>query len=227
MNKQEKILIVEDELKIARFLELELTHEGYEVSIENNGLAGLEKSQAETFDLVLLDVMLPGLSGMEVCRRIRRESSVPVIMLTAKGEVTDKVMGLDIGADDYLTKPFEIEELLARIRAALRRTEAKEPEVNELLVGDLLLDKKTRRVFRGTVEIELTKREFELLEFLMLNEGIVINREQLLEKVWERKYYNSTNSVDVYIRYLREKIDSGYTKKYLHTVRGFGYVIRT
>ncbi len=226
MNKQEKILIVEDELKIARFLELELVHEGYEVSIENNGLDGLQKIQNESFELILLDIMLPGLSGLEVCRRIRKNSKIPVIMLTAKGDITDKVMGLDIGADDYLTKPFEIEELLARIRAALRRNKTNEPEIDEILVGDLILNRKTRRIFRGTVEIELTKREFELLEFLMINEGIVINREQLLEKVWGRRYYTSTNSVDVYIRYLREKIDSGHKKKYLHTVRGFGYVIR-
>ena len=226
MNRRDKVLIVEDELKIARFLELELTHEGYEVSIENNGQKGLEKSQNEPFDLVLLDVMLPGLSGMEICRRIRKKSSVPVIMLTAKSDVTDKVTGLDIGADDYLTKPFEIEELLARIRVVLRRKNTKKPEVDELMVGDLLLSRKTRRIFRGTKEIELTKREFELLDFLMINEGIVINREQILEKVWGWSYYTSTNSVDVYIRYLREKIDSSYKKKYLHTVRGFGYVIR-
>lgn len=227
MKNLEKILIIEDELKIARFLELELSHEGYEVSIENDGLAGLEKSQSEIFDLILLDVMLPHLSGMEVCRRVRKESDVPIIMLTARGEVTDKVMGLDIGADDYLTKPFEIEELLARIRAALRREKTKELEVDELIVGDLLLSRKTRRVFRGADEIELTKREFELLEYLMVNTGTVISREQMLENVWGWSYYNSTNSVDVYIRYLREKIDSHYKTKYLHTVRGFGYVIHS
>lgn len=221
------ILIVEDEIKIARFLELELSHEGYKVSIEQDGLAGLKKLQSEAFDLVLLDVMLPHLSGMEVCRRIRKESNIPVIMLTARGEVTYKVMGLDIGADDYLTKPFEIEELLARMRSALRRGKTKEREDNELIIGDLSLSKKTRRVFRGADEIELTKREFELLEYLMVNEGLVLSREQLLENVWGVNYYNTTNSVDVYIRYLREKIDSRYEKKYVHTVRGFGYAIHS
>ncbi len=225
VGNHEKILIVEDESKIARFLELELSYEGYEVSIEYNGLTGFKKSQSAPFDIILLDVMLPHLSGMELCRRIRKTSDVPIIMLTARGEVTDKVMGLDLGADDYLTKPFEIEELLARIRAALRRKETRGSEVEELAVQMLRLNRKTRKVFREKTEIELTKREFELLEYLMVHAGAVISRKQILEDVWELNYYNSTNSVDVYIRYLREKIDAHHDKKYIQTVRGFGYVI--
>lgn len=222
-----KILIVEDESKIARFLELELKHEGYEVEIASDGRSGLELGLSKNIDLILLDVMLPGLSGIEVCRRIRMESSVPIIMLTAKDDVTDKVAGLDIGADDYMTKPFEIEELLARIRVALnRRIKLSQPKVDMLQIGNLTLNITSHSAFYDKEELALTKKEYELLEYLIRNKNIAITREQMLNNVWDYEYLGDTNVVDVYIRYLRQKIDDKYGIHLINTVRGVGYIIK-
>jgi len=223
-----KILIVEDEPKFARFMEMELTHEGYEVTKAFDGRTGLELAESNEFDLILLDIMLPGLNGMEVLRRLRRTSSVPVIMVTARDSVIDKVSGLDSGADDYITKPFAIEELLARIRTALRKT-GMVGAINEskiLTAGDLRLDVGRRQVTYQGQPIELTKREFDLLQFLLENKGMVISREVLLDRVWGYDYQGETNVVDVYIRFLRGKIDDVFNIKLISTVRGVGYVIR-
>lgn len=222
-----KILIIEDELKIARFLELELRHEGYDVLICGDGRKGLDAALNENVDLVILDIMLPGLNGMEVCRRIRQESQVPIIMLTAKDDVSDKVAGLDTGADDYMTKPFAIEELLARIRVALnRKKHQKEQKYEHLQIGDLKLNVASRSVFYKDEELVLTKKEYELLEYLVRNKNIVLSREQLLNHVWDYEYFGDTNVVDVYIRYLRQKIDEKYGVHLISTVRGVGYIIK-
>ncbi len=223
-----KILIVEDENKIARFVELELSHEGYTVEIASDGREGLNKALAWQPDLIVLDLMLPGLSGIEVCRRVRQESQVPIIMLTAKDDVSDKVMGLDMGADDYMTKPFAIEELLARIRAMLKRqmqtTHAETPQ--KLTVGALVLDPRAYTVTCKSEAITLTKKEFDLLAYLMARAGEVVTRDELLDKVWGYAYAGDTNIVDVYVRYLRTKVDERMGVKYLHTVRGVGYMIK-
>ena len=195
-----RILIVEDEKQIARFLELELQHEGYTVDIVYDGRDGLRAVEQSEPDLVLLDVMLPGINGMELCRRIRQFSEVPIIMLTAKDETTDKVMGLDLGANDYMTKPFEIEELLARIRAALRKKDFSPKQGKKLMIGDLTMDISKHHVIRKNEVIDLTKREYDLLEYLMRNRDIVLSREQILENVWGFDYMGDTNVVDVYIR---------------------------
>jgi len=222
-----KILIVEDETKIARFLELELKHEGYEVLLAGDGRLGLEKALKDNVDLVVLDIMLPGLSGIEVCRRIRLESLVPIIMLTAKDDVTDKVAGLDMGADDYMTKPFAIEELLARIRVALnRKKQAVEPKGDILQIGGITLNLSSHSAYYGEDELVLTKKEYELLEYLMRNKNIALTREQLLNNVWDYEYFGDTNVVDVYIRYLRQKIDEKYGVHLISTVRGVGYIIK-
>jgi len=217
-----KILIIEDEEKIARFIELELGYEGYTTAKAFDGRAGLELAESGEFDLVLLDIMLPQLSGMEVLRRIRRTSQIPVIMLTARDSVTDKVSGLDSGASDYITKPFAIEELLARIRNALRKSL---PEETILFADGLELDTSRRTVSFRDTPIELTKREFDLLHYLLKNKGLVISRETLLENVWGFDYVGETNAVDVYVRYLRGKIDEVFGIKLIRTVRGVGYVI--
>lgn len=218
-----KILIIEDEEKIARFVELELGYEGYTTTKAFDGRTGLELAETGEFDLVLLDVMLPQLSGMEVLRRIRRVSSVPIIMLTARDSVVDKVSGLDSGASDYITKPFAIEELLARIRTALRKTM---PENVVLSASGLLLDMSRHTVTVMGTPIELTKREFDLLHYLLKNKGVVISREALLENVWGFDFTGETNAVDVYVRFLRGKIDEVFDIKLIHTVRGVGYVIK-
>ena len=221
-----KILLVEDEEKLARFVELELRHEGYEVDKAFDGRTGLEMAEGGGYDLLLLDIMLPGLNGIEVLRRLRRTSHVPVIMLTARDAVMDKVTGLDMGADDYVTKPFSIEELLARIRVALRKVNSREQENSVLSCAGLTLDVSRRRVARDGREIELTGREFSLLQMFLENKTIVLTRDQLLEKVWGYEYMGETNVVDVYVRYLRGKIDDPFEQKLLHTVRGVGYVLR-
>jgi two-component system response regulator ArlR len=217
-----RILLIEDEERIARFIELELRHEGYEVAKAYDGRTGLAMAEAGETDLVLLDIMLPELSGLEVLRRLRKSSNVPVIMLTARDAVMDKVSGLDMGADDYITKPFQIEELLARIRAALRKRGADAP----LACGPLLLDSARRMVTAQGQALELTNREFTLLRALMENKSIVMTREALLEQVWGYAYAGETNVVDVYIRYLRAKIDDALGIKLIHTVRGVGYVMK-
>jgi DNA-binding response OmpR family regulator len=222
-----KILIVEDETKIARFLELELKHEGYEVILAGDGRTGLEKALKDNVDLIVLDIMLPGLSGIEVCRRVRQESQVPIIMLTAKDDVTDKVAGLDMGADDYMTKPFAIEELLARIRVALnRKKHTMEVKSDLLQMGELTLNLSSHSAFYGKDELLLTKKEYELLEYLMKNKNIALTREQLLNNVWDYEYFGDTNVVDVYIRYLRQKIDDKYGVRLISTVRGVGYIMK-
>ena len=222
----EKILLIEDEEKLARMVELELRYEGYEVEKAFDGRTGLDRALSGEHELILLDIMLPALSGMEVLRRLRRESQVPVIMLTARDTVVDKVSGLDSGADDYITKPFAIEELLARIRAALRKRPAAPADAPLLTCGSLVMD-----VERHTVEVdgrgvELTRREFDLLRYLLENKERVISRESLLDNVWGFDFVGETNAVDVYIRFLRSKIDEQFGVKLIHTVRGVGYVIR-
>ena len=222
-----KILLVEDEEKLARFVELELKHEGYEVDKAFDGREGLEKAEGGGYDLLLLDIMLPGLNGLEVLRRLRKAGSeMPVIMLTARDAVMDKVTGLDMGADDYVTKPFSIEELLARIRASLRKQSAQKQDSGLLSCGGLTIDVSRHRVTRDGKDIELTGREFSLLQYFMENKTIVLTRDQLLEKVWGYEYLGETNVVDVYVRYLRGKIDDGFDQRLLQTVRGVGYVLR-
>lgn len=221
-----KILIVEDEKQMADFISLELKHEGYEVDICYDGEQGYENAINTNYDIILLDIMLPKINGMEVCRRLRIKKHTPIIMLTAKGDITDKVNGLDIGADDYLTKPFEIEELLARIRVILRRKSQAINQSKIIQVADLKLDLEKKQVSRNDKNIELTKKEYELLEYLMKNNGIVISREKIIETVWNYDFVGDTKIVDVFIRYLRSKIDDGYDKKLINTVRGFGYVIQ-
>ena len=224
----ERILLVEDEEKLARMVELELQYEGYEVEKAFDGRAGLDRALSGEFDLVLLDIMLPALSGMEVLRRLRRESAMPVIMLTARDTVVDKVSGLDMGADDYITKPFAIEELLARIRAALRKrpAQAAEPPRSLLTAGPLTMDTDRHEVSVNGEGVELTRREFDLLRYLLENKERVISRESLLDHVWGFDFVGETNAVDVYIRFLRAKIDELFGIKLIHTVRGVGYVIR-
>ena len=221
----EKILLVEDEEKLARMVELELRYEGYEVGKANTGRTGLDMALSGEYALVLLDIMLPQMTGMEVLRRLRRESAIPVIMLTARDSVIDKVSGLDSGADDYITKPFAIEELLARIRAALRKQPAA-PAVQKLTAGPLVMDVERHEVTVNGQGVDLTKKEFDLLQHLLENKGRVLSREVLLDGVWGFDFVGETNSVDVYIRFLRSKIDESFGVKLIHTVRGVGYVIR-
>jgi len=220
-----RILVVEDDAALSRFLELELTHEGYSVHIAGDGQTGLRDALSEAWDAVLLDVMLPGLSGLEVCRRLRAVSKVPVIMLTARDAVPDRVSGLDAGADDYLVKPFAIEELLARLRACLRRMDAPVAR-GALVVSDLWLDPARRTVTRAGRPLELTKTEFDLLAHLMRHQGIVLTRDALLREVWGYDYLGGSNIVDVYIGYVRAKADAPFGRRLIHTVRGVGYVLK-
>lgn len=223
-----RILIVEDEEKIARFVELELQHEGYETEKAADGRTGLELAENGKFDLCLLDIMLPELNGLEVIRRLRKSSSVPVILLTARDAVMDKVAGLDMGANDYITKPFAIEELLARIRAQLRQGESAHESSNGgvLTAGRLSLDPQRHEVrYAGTL-VELTQKEFAMLELLLRNKDIVLSRETFLERVWGYDYMGETNIVDVYIRFLRAKLDACFGVTLIRTVRGVGYVLR-
>ena len=217
------ILIIEDEKDIARFLELELQAEGYRTEVAYDGVTGLSKFREKNPDLVILDLMLPAKDGIEVAKIIRKTSNVPIIILTAKDRVEDKVEGLDAGADDYLVKPFSIEELLARVRAHLRRVT---PAITgEIRVADLILNLEGREVFRGGRRIELSNKEFELLELLASNPGRVFSRFEIEEKVWPG-YQGGSNVVDVYIGYLRKKLEAGGERRLIHTVRGVGYVLR-
>ena len=222
----DRILIVEDEDAIARFVELELRHEGYEAEKAGDGRTGLELALSGRFDLVLLDIMLPELSGMEVIRRLRRESQIPVIMLTARDTVMDKVYGLDMGADDYITKPFAIEELLARIRTALRKRPHTAERTEQLCCGPVSMDVARHQVTCAGQPVELTGREFDVLKLLLENQQIVLSRETFLTRVWGYDYMGETNVVDVYIRYLRSKLDDAFGFDLIHTVRGVGYVLR-
>lgn len=223
-----KILIIEDEEKLARFVELELKYEGYEVEKSYDGRSGLELVKSSSFDLVLLDIMLPGLNGIEVLRRIRRTSDIPVILITARDAVVDKVTGLDSGAEDYITKPFAIEELLARIRAVLRKRElVNEDQSKDIIVhGVLSLNTKNREVHVNDILVYLTKKEFDLLQFMLENKNIVLSRETILTHIWGYDFSGGTNAVDVYIRYLRVKLEEPFGIKIFHTVRGVGYVIK-
>lgn len=219
-----KILIIEDERKIRRFLQLELEHEGYMAASAEDGEEGVEKFRKDYYDLILLDLMMPKLSGEEVCRIIRKESEIPIIVLTAKDQTLNKIELLDMGADDYLTKPFEIEELFARIRVALRNK--KDFKTNNFIIyNSLKLDIQTKKVFKNDEEIYLTKKEYNLLYQLMLNKEIVISRDKILEEVWGYDYDGEEKIVDVYINSLRKKIDTD-DEKYIHTSRGFGYVLK-
>ncbi len=223
----QKILVVEDDLKIARFIELELNHEGFTVETANDGRTGLDKALEGEFDLIVLDIMLPGLNGMEVCRRIRLNSEIPIIMLTAKDDIMDKVIGLDFGADDYMTKPFAIEELLARIRRIFRKASSHAPiNTNTFISGKLKIDYNQYTATYDQTTIELTKTEFDLLHYLAENKNIALTREQILDKVWGYDYFGETKIVDVYIRYLRSKIDDCFNAKFIHTVRGVGYLFK-
>ncbi|WP_066191704.1 response regulator transcription factor [Gracilibacillus timonensis] len=221
------ILIVEDEEKLARVLELELGYEDYQTSIALDGQQAFQLLQSENFDLILLDIMLPGMSGMELLRRYRKQNqATPIILLTARDEVHDKVSGLDLGANDYLTKPFQTEELLARIRAQLRQTVPANNSVEQLSHQGLSVNLSSRDIYREDTAIELTPREYNLLVFLLKNKNQVFNRDQLLDQVWGFEYAGDTNVVDVYIRYLRNKIDKPFSTETIQTVRGVGYTIK-
>ncbi|PTH22129.1 response regulator transcription factor [Staphylococcus arlettae] len=217
-----KILIVEDEQNLARFIELELKHEAYEVEIENDGQTGLDRALEYEFDLILLDLMLPNINGLEICRQVRQVQNTPIIMITAKSDTYDKVVGLDYGADDYIVKPFDIEELLARIRAMLRR----QPQKNEININGLVIDKGAFKVSVNGEHVGLTKTEYDLLLLLAENINHVMQREQIIEYVWGYDSEVETNVVDVYIRYLRNKLKPFDKDSYIETVRGVGYVIR-
>ena len=223
-----KIFIVEDERRIARYLQMELEHEGFQTESEDNGRRAFERIIQGDYALVLLDVMLPEMDGMTICRKVRELSDVPIIMLTARDEIEDKVSGLDLGADDYLTKPFAIQELLARIRAALRKhaPQKEEPAGEVLMVRNLRLYPSRYEVLVGEESVELTKKEYSLLEYLLRNKRTVLTRDQILQQVWGYDYVGDTNVVDVYIRYLRAKLDDHFGEKYIYTMRGVGYVIK-
>ncbi|HBL12946.1 MAG TPA: DNA-binding response regulator [Cyanobacteria bacterium UBA11162] len=219
------ILVVEDEVKLAQFIELELKYEGYQVSVANDGLTGLTAARESHPDLVILDWMLPGISGLEICRRLRTTGDkVPIILLTAKDEVSDRVAGLDAGADDYVVKPFSVEELLARVRAHLRRNQEDDPNI--LQFSDLSLNRSTREVYRGYRLIELTAKEFDLLEYLLTHPRQVLTRDQILERVWGYDFMGDSNIIEVYVRYLRLKLEADGEKRLVQTVRGVGYVLR-
>jgi DNA-binding response OmpR family regulator len=219
------ILLVEDEIKLARFIELELESEGYRVSVAHDGMSGLALVRESEPDLAILDWMLPGLTGVELCRRLRATGiKIPVILLTAKDEVGDRVTGLDAGADDYLVKPFSIEELLARIRAHLRRTQ--ETDTDLLQFEDLSLNRRTREVHRGQRSIDLTAKEFDLLQYLMSHPRQVFTRDQILENIWGYDFLGDSNIIEVYVRYLRLKLEHDSEKRLIHTARGVGYSLR-
>jgi two-component system response regulator MprA len=219
-----RVLVVEDDEAIADVLRRTLRQEGHEVRSSVDGLDALVAAEEFVPDVVILDLGLPDLDGVEVCRRLRAESDVPILILTARGELGDRVVGLDSGADDYLVKPFERQELLARMRALMRRRPPRGSAA--LVVGDLRLNPDTREVTRGEREIELTNREFELLEYLMRNEKLVVSRERLLEEVWGYDPLAMTNTIDVFISNLRRKLEEGGEPRLLHTKRGAGYVLR-
>jgi DNA-binding response OmpR family regulator len=220
-----RILVVEDEAKLAQFMELELQYEGYQVTVATDGLAGLTTARESQPDLILLDWMLPGISGLEICRRLRLTGDkVPIILLTAKDEISDRVAGLDAGADDYIVKPFSLEELLARVRAHLRRNQEDNPDL--LKFADLQLNRSTREVSRGSRAIELTAKEFELLEYLISHPRQVLTRDQILERVWGYDFMGDSNIIEVYIRYLRLKLEAQEEKRLIQTVRSVGYVLR-
>ncbi len=220
-----KILIAEDERKVANFVRKGLHEEGYSVDIAFDGKEGLKLGRESAYDLIILDIYMPGLDGLTVLRTLREEKvRTPVLLLTVRATIEDKVLGLDSGADDYLTKPFAFQELLARVRALLRRQS--ESGTTVLRVGDLILDLSRRTVDRGNRRVDLSLKEFSLLEYLMRNAGRVLTRTMIIEHVWNYDFDNETNVVDVYVNYLRRKIDAGHEQKLIHTVRGVGYVVK-
>ena len=219
---KQKILVVEDDAKIARVLQLELAHEGFEVEHCADGATAIERALKGP-DLIILDLLLPRIDGLEVCRRVRKHSSVPIIMLTAKDAVPDRITGLDTGANDYLTKPFSIEELLARVRVQLR---SHEPGPRLLHAKDLILNRDTHEVTRAGQPISLTAKEFSLLEFLLMYPNKVHTRDEIFNSVWGSDFLGESNLIDVYIRYLRNKVDANADDKLIHTVRGVGYALR-
>ncbi len=224
--ERKKVILIEDEVKLARFVALELRYEGYDVTVCHDGREGLQMVTDGNYDMILLDLMLPGLTGIEICRRVRKFSNVPIIMLTAKDETMDKVAGLDSGAYDYLTKPFANEELLARMRVAFKHAHAGGAKKVILEVQGLEIDTDKRMVTVNGTVVDLTKKEYELLLYLVQNKNIVLSREQILNEVWGYSYIGETNVVDVYIRYLRSKIDEAFGIKYIHTIRGVGYYVK-
>lgn len=219
-----KILAVDDEERIRQFLQRGLTFEGYRVETAADGQEALEKARDDPPDLVLLDLMLPGMDGIEVCRRIRSASDVPILMLTAKEAIEDRVAGLDAGADDYLVKPFSFDELLARVRALLRRAQPAQPQVYRF--ADLELDTGTRRGRRGDHIFDLTAKEYELLELFMRHPRQVLTREVIFDRVWNYDFGGESNIIEVYVRYLRQKTEADDRPRLIHTVRGVGYVLR-
>lgn len=219
-----RILLVEDERNVAAFIKKGLEEEFYSVDIAEDGSEGLLMAQSNDYDLIILDIMLPGINGIEICKKIReKDRRVPILMLTAVDSVESKVLGLESGADDYITKPFAFSELLARIKALLRRM----PDtINELTIDDLRMELLSRRVYRGNREITLTPKEFSLLEYLLRNSGRVLSRTQIIENVWGYNFDPGSNVVDVHIKFLREKIDTGSERRLIHTVRGSGYILK-
>ena len=218
-----KILIIEDESNISDFIKMELEYEGYEAEISEDGKEGLIKALREDYDLIVLDLMLPGISGLEVCRRLKKEKDIPVIMLSAKDSVMDKVAGLQIGADDYIAKPFAIEELIARIQVIFRRAE--KVKSNIIKFKDLSIQLESRTVMKNEEKINLTNKEYELLILLLNNKGKVVTRDNILNEVWGYDYDAGTNVVDVYVSYLRNKLDEKNKEAYIETVRAIGYII--
>ena len=222
---RERILIIEDEARIAQFLERGLIYEGFQVSVAADGQTGLTVARDNPPDLVILDWMLPGLDGLEVCRRLRAAGNVAILMLTAKDDIKDRVSGLQAGADDYLVKPFSIDELIARVRALLRRSApVSHPEI--LLFSDLALDTGTHRAYRQDMPIDLTAKEYELLELFMRNPRQVLTRDVMFDRVWGYNFGGESNIIEVYVRYLRQKTEVGDSERLIHTVRGVGYVLR-
>ncbi|MGG5462850.1 response regulator transcription factor [Clostridium sp. B9] len=220
-----KILMVEDEDNISDFVKMELEYEGYSVTVESDGREGLNRALENNYDLIILDIMLPNMNGFEICRRLKREKDTPVIMLSAKDSVMDKVNGLQIGAEDYLAKPFAIEELLARIEVIFRREERKESMI--ITFKDLVINKESRTVIKDGENIVLTNKEYELLMLLILNKDKVVSRDEILNEIWGYDYEPETNVTDVYVRYLRTKLDPNDKEKYIKTVRSVGYIIKS
>lgn len=228
MKAAEKILVVDDEKKIARFLQLELEHEGYDCVIETSGRSALDRIVQDSFDLIILDLMLPDIDGLTICQRARQVTDVPILILSARDDVDTKVQGLDLGADDFLTKPFNSRELFARIRVLLRKHgQPDHNNENLLTLQDLTVYLDRHEVQANGHSVALTKKEFELLTYLIRNKNIVLTRDRILEEVWGYDYIGDTNVVDVYIRYLRSKIDEVVDRKYIHTIRGIGYVAKS
>ena len=220
----EKILIIEDEKNIIKFLEMELKYEGYEVTSKTDGKEGLIEALKNDFDLIILDLMLPSMDGIEVCKNLKLKKDTPVLMLTARGEIADKVEGLQIGAEDYMVKPFAIEELLARIQVIFRRTASNNSKIR---LKDIIIDKDNRTVNKDEEVINLTNKEFELLICLLEYKNTIVSREKILEKIWGYEHEVETNVVDVYIRHLRNKLDKDEKEKYIQTIRTHGYIIKS